>query len=79
MKRYEGTVQQGNDMVENKIPKVNSHEKMAKFSDTHCLADYWDQTASVESEVSKKLHHRYLVSVDQDILKHIQQVAVPVG
>lgn len=48
---------------------------MAEFWDTHDLADYWDQTEPAEFEISPKARRRYLVSVDQNLLLRIQQMA----
>lgn len=63
-------------MSENKqIPELASYEEMAEFWDAHSLADYWDQTEPAEFEIPPDARRRYLVAVDPDLLRRVQQMA----
>jgi len=57
------------------MPEMDSYEKIGEFWDTHSLADYWDQTEPAEFEISPHARRRYLVAVDPDLLKRVQQLA----
>jgi len=57
------------------MPEMDSYEQIGEFWDTHSLADYWDQTEPVEFEISPQARRRYLVAVDPDLLKRVQQLA----
>ena len=57
------------------IPEMDSYEQIGEFWDTHSLADYWDQTEPAEFEISPQARRRYLVAVDPDLLKRVQQLA----
>lgn len=57
------------------VPEMKSYEEIAEFWDTHSLADYWDQTESVEFEISPDARRRYLVAIDPDILNRVKQIA----
>ncbi len=57
------------------IPEMDSYEQIGDFWDTHSLADYWDQTEPAEFEISPQARRRYLVAVDPDLLKRVQQLA----
>lgn len=48
---------------------------MAEFWDTHSLADYWDQTESVELEIAAEARRRYLVPVDREVIGRVQRLA----
>lgn len=63
-------------MKKNKdIPKMSSYKEMGEFWDEHSLADYWNQTEPVEFQVSSNLRSHYLVPVDSDLFKRVQQIA----
>ena len=57
------------------IPKFDSYEEMAAFWDTHSLADYWDQTESVDFDFAPEARRRYLVGVDREVLARVQRLA----
>ena len=48
---------------------------MAEFWDTHSLADYWDQTAPADFEITPEARRRYLVAVDREVLARVQRLA----
>ena len=57
------------------LPEFNSYDEMAEFWDTHSLADYWDQTESVELEIAPEARRRYLVAVDREVMGRVQRLA----
>lgn len=57
------------------LPEFNSYDEMAEFWDTHSLADYWDQTESVELEITPEARRRYLVAVDREVMGRVQRLA----
>ena len=57
------------------IPEMDSYEQIGEFWDTHSLADYWEQTEPAEFEISPQARRCYLVAVDPDLLKRVQQLA----
>ena len=58
-----------------KIPEFTSYEEMEEFCDTQDLGEYWKRTEPAEFEISPQARHRYLVSVDRDLLLRVQQIA----
>jgi hypothetical protein len=54
---------------------VYSYEEIADFGDTHSVADYWEQTESAEFEFSPQARRRYLVAIDRELLRRVQQIA----
>lgn len=52
-----------------------SYEEIADFWDTHSVADYWEQTESAEFEFSPQARRRYLVAIDRELLRRVQQIA----
>ena len=46
------------------ISKARSLEEIADFWDTHSLADYWDQTREVTSEVRAQRRRRITLAPD---------------
>lgn len=58
-----------------KIPKFDSYEEMAAFWETHSLADYWDQTESVDFDFAPEARRQYLVGVDREVLARVQRLA----
>ena len=57
------------------IPEMHSYEEIADFWDTHSVADYWEQTESADFEFSPQARRRYLVAIDRELLRRVQQIA----
>lgn len=57
------------------IPEMHSYEEIADFWDTHSVADYWEQTEPAEFEFSPQARRRYLVAIDREVLRRVQQIA----
>ena len=62
-------------MADKKIPEMGSYEEIAEFWDTHSLSDYWEQTEVAEFEVEQSARRRYLVSLDVELLRRVQELA----
>lgn len=63
-------------MSENKpIPSHKSYKEMSEYWDNHSLGDVWDQTEPVDFYISKPLNHRFLISVEGDVLDDVRQLA----
>ena len=57
------------------IPEMTSYDVAAEFWDKHSLADFWDETETVEFEVAPDFYRLYLVPVDADLLSRVQRMA----
>lgn len=57
------------------IPKFDSYEDMAEFWDSNSLADYWNQTESVDFKFAPEARRRHLVAVDREVLSRVQRLA----
>jgi vacuolar-type H+-ATPase subunit C/Vma6 len=58
-----------------KIPELASYEEIAEFWDTHSLADYWDRTEPTVFEIAENARRRYIVSLDAELLRRLQELA----
>lgn len=60
------------------ISKATSYAEIGEFWDTHDLADYWDQTKSVEFEVDLQSEIT-LFALDSHLSSRIRQMAARRG
>ena len=66
-------------MIENKktrptsISNAKTYEEIGEFWDTHSLDDYWDETRSVEFEVTAKQRRR--IAVEPQIYEALETEA----
>lgn len=65
------------------IPEDVSREELAKFWDTHSIADYWDELKPANVKFSKNLKSVYknvvVVKLDSRLSKAIEKVAKDKG
>lgn len=58
-----------------KLRDMTSIDEIVDFWDSHSLADYWDDTEPAEFEIDPGARRRYLVALDPQLLRRLQQVA----
>jgi hypothetical protein len=62
-----------NNSRQTSISKGRSIEEIAKFWDTHSLADYWDQTHEVEFELRAQRRRR--ITIDPEVYSQVETQA----
>jgi len=70
IKKKEHVINKDNNSRQTSISKAGSLEEIDEFWDTHSLADCWDQTHEVESEVQAKRKRR--VTIDPEVYSQVE-------
>jgi hypothetical protein len=56
------------------IPDTDDREELAKFWDTHSIADYLDELQPVKAKVSQNFTSEIRVSLDPDTIKGLGEI-----
>lgn len=57
------------------IPEDASREELARFWDTHSVADYRDELKPVEVRFTQKFSEPLTIRFDREALQHLREVA----
>jgi hypothetical protein len=68
-----------NKRIKDPIPENASREEVARFWDTHDIADYWDELEPVKVKVAKNLKHIFSVRFEGKTLSDLDTVAEKKG
>lgn len=58
-----------------RIPDFDNREEMAKWFDTHDMADYWDELKPTKVRFAKNLSEGLNIRLDPDTLAKLRKLA----
>lgn len=65
--------------TQRKIPDFASREEMAKWFDSHDMADYWDELKPVKLRFAKRLSQALNIRLDPETLEELRAQAAESG